>query len=242
MRFDISRIQRALLAQKMQQAVKQDGISAARQRQVQIGDVATDGAARVDHYDFQGRIGFLGRAYSLETDRVTPRGIRANQYDHLGLFEILITARHGIGAEGAFMPGDRRRHAQAAVGIHIAAADKAFHQLVGDIIIFGQQLPGAVNRHRIRAVFIDNADKGIGHQIQRFRPAGFAPVDFGLQQPAFEFDGFAERRAFRAKPPEISRMRSVAADFKAMMRVIDLRADSAAYAAIGASGLYRFIH
>jgi hypothetical protein len=59
-----------------------------------------------------------------------------------------------------------------------------------------------------------------------------------LQQPAFKLNRFAKRRAFGAKPPEISRMRGVAANFKTTIRFIDLGADAAAYAAIGASGLY----
>ena len=45
-----------------------------------------------------------------------------------------------IGTEGALVCRHRRGHAQPRIGVDISAADKALHQLVGDVIILGQQL------------------------------------------------------------------------------------------------------
>ena len=37
----------------------------------------------------------------------------------------------------------------------LAAADVALHELVGDVVVLGQQLAGHVERHRVRAVLAD---------------------------------------------------------------------------------------
>ena len=69
------------------------------------------------------------------------------------------------------MAGDRRGLAQPRVGVDVAAADKALHQLVGDIIILGEELPGDVERHRIGTVFGDCPGEALGDQIERRVPA-----------------------------------------------------------------------
>jgi hypothetical protein len=52
------------------------------------------------------------------------------------------SSRHRVGAEGALVAGDRRGHAEARVGVDVGRADEALHQLVGDVIVLGQQLAG----------------------------------------------------------------------------------------------------
>ena len=83
---------------------------------------------------------------------MAPGGVGADQHDQIGLIEILVDAGHRVGAEGAAMAGDRRRHAQARIGVDIGRADEALHQLVGDVIVLGQQLAGEIERDRVRAV------------------------------------------------------------------------------------------
>ena len=55
------------------------------------------------------------------------------------------------------MAGDRRGHAQTRIGVDIGRADEALHQLVGDVIVLGQQLAGEIEGDRIRAVLRDGA-------------------------------------------------------------------------------------
>ena len=77
---------------------------------------------------------------------MAPRRVRANQQDQIGLIEILVIARHRVGPESALVAGDGGGHAEPRIGIDIGRADEAFHQLVGDVIVLGQQLTGNVER------------------------------------------------------------------------------------------------
>jgi hypothetical protein len=52
------------------------------------------------------------------------------------------------------MAGDRGRHTEARVGVDVGRAEKAFHQLVGDVVILGEQLAGQIEGDRIRPVAI----------------------------------------------------------------------------------------
>ena len=97
----------------------------------------------------------LGRGDALVEHRMAPGEIGADQHDKIGEFQILVAAGHRVGAEGAAMAGDRRRHAQARIGVDIGRADEALHQLVGDVIVLGQQLAGDVEGDRVRAVLGD---------------------------------------------------------------------------------------
>ena len=101
---------------------------------------------------------------------MTPGGVRADQYDQIGLVEILIGAGHRVGAEGAAMAGDRRRHAQPRIGVDIGRADEALHQLVGDVIILGQQLAGQIEGDRIRPVLVNRVREPVRDAIKRAVP------------------------------------------------------------------------
>ena len=58
--------------------------------------------------------------------------------------EVLVAAGHHVGAEGAACGRRPRRHAQPRVGVDVGGADEALHQLVGDVVVLGQQLAGDV--------------------------------------------------------------------------------------------------
>ncbi|MNL83436.1 hypothetical protein D3C87_2110840 [compost metagenome] len=66
---------------------------------------------------------------------MAPGEIGAVQDDQIGKLDVFINTRHGIIAEGAFVPGNGRGHAKPRIGIDIGRADKAFHQLVGDVVV-----------------------------------------------------------------------------------------------------------
>jgi hypothetical protein len=91
-----------------------------------------------------------------------PDGTRrgsAHQHHQIGQFQILILPRHGIVPKARRWPATlEAMHSRELVSI-LAAADEAFHQLVGDVVILGQQLPRDVKRHRIRPVLGDGAAK-----------------------------------------------------------------------------------
>ena len=171
---------------------------------------------------------------------MTPRGIRANQHDQLGLLKVLVAVRHGIATKGAFMPRHRRRHTQPRVGIDVAGANKAFGEFIDHIIIFGQQLARHIKRHCIRAMFGNNRAELIGYILGRLRPIGPYPANGWIQQTAFRTHSFAKGRAFHAQAPKVSRMIGITLDDQGLLGLrlagIALGQHATTDPAIGASG------
>jgi hypothetical protein len=139
--------------------------------------------------------------HPLVQDRMAPRRIGADEHDEVGFVEVAVGARHGIGAESAPVAGDRRRHAKPRVGIDIGRAEKTFHQLVGDVIILGQQLAGQIKRNRVRPVAVEDRAQSVRDLAQRRVPIGYRQravglTQHGMQQALFERQGLAQRRSF----------------------------------------------
>ena len=154
--------------------------------------------------------------------------------------EILIAAGHGVGAERAAVAGDRRRHAQPRIGVDIGAADESLHQLVGDVIILGQQLPGQIERHRAGTVALDDMREAMRDMVERVAPGhplhgALAAADHRIEQPVLKAQRFAERRAFRAQPSEIGGMFGIAR-YRRAAAAVGRRQHAAADAAIGTGG------
>jgi hypothetical protein len=85
------------------------------------------------------------------------------------------------------------------IGIDVAAADEALHQLVGDVIVFGQQLSGDVEGDAVRPVRGDGrASARRRDQAHRPSLARASPI-IGVQQPPFQADRFAQVRALGAE-------------------------------------------
>jgi hypothetical protein len=150
---------------------------------------------------------------------MAPRRVRADEHDKVGLVEIGIDPRHRVGAEGAAMARDRRGHAQARVGIHVGGADEAFHQLVGDIVILREELPGEIERDRIGPVLLDDPLEAGRDRIERRRPAHLLQRTIAsyhrMQQPAVQSQRLAQRRTLRAQCAEIGWMHGIAGDVDA---------------------------
>ena len=85
---------------------------------------------------------------------MAPGGVGADQHDEIGLVEILVAARHRVRTEGAAVGRHRARHAEARVGVHMGRAEEALRELVGDVVILGEELSGQVEGDRIRAVLL----------------------------------------------------------------------------------------
>ena len=234
-RLDVGAVDGVGGGQPGEQAVEQRGIRARFERQVQIGDVAGGGAAWVDHDHAHGGTGFFRRFDALVGHRMRPGGIRADQHDQPGFFQIFVTARHGIVAEGALVADHGGGHAQARIGVDIRRADVALHQFIGDVIIFGQQLAGNVEGDGLRTVLFNDAFEAIGHCVQRRVPVGAHAAHFRLEQTALQVHGFMQVRALDAQATEIRRVVFVAfyADQLAVFRA---SLHPATDAAVGASG------
>ncbi len=216
MRADVASVERAVLGEMHQQAGEQRRIHAGRDRQEQVGIGAGRGTARIDDDDLRAALGLVAH-HALEQHRVTPGGVGADQHDEIGLVEIGIGAGNGVGAEGAPVAGDRRRHAQARIGVDIGRAEEALHQLVGDVVVLGQQLAGEIERDRAGAVTVDDVLEAAGDAVERVVPARTrqCPVrlpQHRMEEPRIERKRFAERGALRAGAAFIRRMRRVAGD------------------------------
>ena len=229
-------VQTVLLIKMDQQTVEQRRIGTGFERQMRFGDIAGGGAARVDHH----QLGLAGTALPRGEDaliqhRMAPGQIGADQHNHVGFFQVLVTTGHGIRAERPLVAGHRGRHAQPRVGVDVGTTEATFHQLVGDVVILGQQLPGDVKSDGIRTVLRQCLAKTGGDCVQCFVPRHAPPGDLGIQQAIIQAQRFAQRRAFRAKPPIIGRMLLVACHTNATVG-IDRDFDPAADSTIGASG------
>ena len=170
-----------------------------------IGDVACRGMARIDGNDF--RAALLARGDKpLIKHRVAPGRVAADQNDEIGGLDIVVATRNDIFAERPDVPRHRRGHTESGIGVDITAADKTLHQLVGDVIILGQELSGDVERGRVRTVLGDSPAETGGNAVERFVPARIAADDLRIEQASVAGERVGERGALGAEPAEISRM------------------------------------
>ena len=103
------------------------------------------------------------------------------------------------------MAGDRRGHAEPRIGVDVGRADEALHQLVGDVIVLGQQLAGDVEGDRIRTVLGDCLGEFLGDQIERRCPSPpacrrFRDAARGRPAPSFRRAPSPSSRVCRNSP------------------------------------------
>ena len=224
-----------------EQSVEENAVAARPEREVNIRDGSCLCFPGIDDHDFQCRVALFCRGDSLEEYRMTPGGIAACQHDEIGELQVFIGARYRILAECTLVSGNRRRHAEPRIGIDIRRSDKALHELVGDIVVFGEQLAGDVESDRFRAVFIDNATQRASDGADGLFPADLLAMNLGIEQTVLQVDGFAEGRSLRAEPSVIGRMFRVALDGNDAF-IVDRGQYAAADTAVGTGGFYFRLH
>src|SRR5271154_6527019 len=127
---------------------------------------------------------------------MTPGRVAPHQDDQISQIQILIASRHSVRAEGALVPRYGRSHAKPGVGIYISRAEEAFHQLIDDVVVLGQQLPGNVASDAVRAELAQCLCKTFSHRANGSVPGYAAAIDLGVQQPSIEIEGIAQSRSF----------------------------------------------
>jgi hypothetical protein len=139
------------------------------------------------------RSGLAARASSMRRKTIgcaTSR-VGAGDQQAVGEGDVLVAAGRRVGAERLLVAGHRRGHAQARVGVDVVGADQALGQLVEDVVVLGQQLPGNVEGDAVRAVRGDDLGKAVGGMVERRVPAdalarlAALPTQFGMQQAIF---------------------------------------------------------
>ena len=204
---------RALCGEECEQAEEQRDVAVRLDGQMQVGDVGGHGAARIDQHDPHLRPLLLGRGDALVEHRMAPGEVRADQHDEVGELQILVAAGHRVRAEGAAMAGDRRGHAQARIGVDIGRADEALHQLVGDVVVFGQQLARDIEGDGVRAVLARSSARTVAAtRSSAVSQSTRAPPISGWSSRSSSPSVSAKRRALGTQTPEIGRMLGVAAN------------------------------
>ncbi len=183
-------------AHLQQQRVEQRHIAIGAERHVQVCALSGFGATRVDDDKLRAALGARGLD-PLPDHRMAPGGVGAHQQNQICLIQILIAAGDDILAKGAVMGGHGARHAQPRIGVDIGRADESLHQFVGDVVIFGQQLTGNIERNAVRTVRADRIGEALRQEVQRLVPGRAPTGDLGVQQSTIEADRFAQMRALR---------------------------------------------
>ncbi|MNZ79981.1 hypothetical protein D3C78_986010 [compost metagenome] len=75
---------------------------------MQIGDITGRGFAGIDNHHLQRRIGGARLHQPLIKHRMRPGGIRPHQHHQIGLFDIVVAARHDIFTKRALIAGHGR--------------------------------------------------------------------------------------------------------------------------------------
>ena len=113
---------------------------------------------------------------------MTPGGIGADKNDEIGKIKVLVGAGHCIGAKGAAVTGHRGRHTQTRIGVDIGRSKEAFHQLIRDVVVLGQQLAGKIERDRVGTMLRNRTGKAISHAIECGVPCHARKNAIGLTQ------------------------------------------------------------
>ena len=101
----------AAVSQMYQQRGKHRDVGAGADRKVQIGDVATRGAPRIDdHITGAALLPCIGEP--AVQHRMAPSSVAPYEHGKFGLVDVVVTAGHQVLAKAADMAGDRRGHAE----------------------------------------------------------------------------------------------------------------------------------
>ena len=171
MRFDVITVDPAFPQHHVEHRVVEGDVGAGQEGEVEVGGFGGVGAAGVDDHQLHVRVGLPGVFDAAKGDRVREGGVAAGDEKGFGVGDVLVAAGRRVGAQAELVAGHRAGHAQARVGVEVVAADEAFHQLVEDVVILGEELAGAVDRDGVRAVLLDDCGESFGGGIERRVPA-----------------------------------------------------------------------
>ncbi len=180
--IDVGGLKGSRAVEMCEKAVEQRDVRAGSDGKMKIRDLARRCPARIDDDDLRSAL-FPRRRKALEQHGMAPREVGPDQHDEIGQLEIFIRAGHRVRAEGAFVAGHRRRHAQARVGIDICRADESFHQLVGDVVVLGQDLTGDIERNGVGPVLSESLSKARRHEVERCVPARTLAMNHRVEHP-----------------------------------------------------------
>src|SRR4029077_1159827 len=183
-------IDQVLIQENVEHTIEQRDVGAGPDRKMQIGKVGGLCAPWVpsDKHD-PVRLAALSLLDAFEDDRMTVGGVGADQEKAVGDIEVSIRQRWAVGSERFSITRCSRSHAQPGVGVEIIRAEKAFGELVANVVLLGGELAGPVKRHCVRTVGGDNGAKALCEKFNRHIPryprkrTFLTLSDLGVEQP-----------------------------------------------------------
>ena len=181
-----------------QKAGEEDAVGARRDLEDEVGVFRGRRATRVDDDNTRAALAPVPH-HALMQDWMAPGSVGAGKDEQIGLVEILVTAGHGVGAEGAAVTGHGGGHAQARIGVDVGGAEESLHQLVGDVIVLGEQLSRNVEGDGVRPMALERLAKARGDAVERRVPGHPGQGAIGrkqhrMQQPPVIAQGLAQGR------------------------------------------------
>ncbi|MNO77934.1 hypothetical protein D3C76_690570 [compost metagenome] len=204
--------------QQMQNPMEQGDIGARQDRQVQVSQIAGICTTWVYDNDLHLRPAGFGCFQAAKQHRVGVGHVAADDHHAIAQLQVFVAAGRGVGTQAALVADHRRGHAQARIAVDVVGAYQGTRQLVEGVVVLGQQLPGNVERHAVRAMFGNGRGKHAGGVIEGGIPIGavagqaFTEAQFGVQRPRRQVAGQVQGRTLAAQFAEIGRVRRVAAD------------------------------
>ena len=147
-------VDQVLVGQNAEHRCEQRKVGARPDRQVDVGCLGGRSATRIDHDQLCA--GPLAGADPRPYDRVARRRVGAHDQEAVGPVDVGVCGGRAVRPEGAGVAGDCTGHAKARVGVDVVGPEESLGELRGDVVILGRQLPGDVERDRVRAVLGDS--------------------------------------------------------------------------------------
>jgi hypothetical protein len=73
-------------------------------------------------------------------------GVASPKEDVACLLKVVVAPRRAVRTEGTLVGGHSRCHAEPGVGVHVGGSEQTLAELVGDVVVLGEELPREVQR------------------------------------------------------------------------------------------------
>jgi len=160
---------------------------------------------------------------------------------HIGLVDVVVARRRPVAAQARAIAGDRRGHAQPAVGVGVVGAKGALEQFAGQVSGLGVELAAAVEGNGVGAERVADVEQHFADVAQGRRPVGGAEdllargAELRLREPVGGLHRFAEQRPLGTDAAAVGRRLGDAADAQSLA-VQSFHLQATADAAVGTDG------
>ena len=96
--------------------------------------------------------------------------VGADEEDDIGGLHVGVGAGRTVGAEGEFVAGDRRGHAESGVAVVIASAKAELNEFAEGVELLGKELPGTHNAERFVTVSQLDVAEAFDHGVEGLIP------------------------------------------------------------------------